>query len=110
MFFIDGNDITLTRGDTLYIQITILQNGEEYVPQEGDSVRFAMKRRFNDDDSKILINKTIDIETLLLKLEPEDTKKLRFGRSYVYDVELTNSNGDVSTFIKGKLTLGEEVL
>ena len=108
---IDGTSITMTRGDTLKVQfIPILKNNEEYTeyaPASGDTIRFAMKRRY--EDNNVLISKAIPTDTFLLHLRPEDTKSLRFGH-YVYDVELTYANGEVDTYIdKATLTLSEEV-
>ena len=45
----------------------------------------------------------------MLHLEPNDTKTLDVGE-YVYDIQLTTSDGDVDTFIAmAKLILTEEV-
>lgn len=103
--------ITLTRGDTFKAQIEITdKDGNPYEIQPGDSVRFAMKKRYTDPDTEVLINKTIPTDTLVLTLVPEDTKHLDFG-SYVYDIQLTTAGGDIDTFItKATLTLTEEVI
>ena len=81
-------------------------NNETYTPVQGDSVRFAMKQSYNS--TKVLIDKSIPINTLLLKLDPNDTKHLNFGK-YVYDIEITFANGDVDTFISGEFELTPEV-
>ena len=106
--YIDGTEITLTRGDTFKTVITINNHDSEvYQPQEGDVVRFAMKKKYKDE--KPLLVKILDNEDLLLELTPEDTKSLNFG-DYVYDIEITLSNGEVYTFIdKATLILTEEV-
>lgn len=108
MFFIKGTEIIMTRGDTFKATLTIQDSyGDIYVPQEGDVIRFAMKKRYSD--KSVLISKIINNDTLELKLDPKDTKSLPFG-NYVYDVELTYANGDVDTFIAGgNLYLKEEV-
>lgn len=108
MYCVKGTEIILTRGDTFKATLTIQDStGSIYVPQQGDVIRFAVKKRYSDN--KILIAKIIDNNTLMLKLNPEDTKPLMFG-TYVYDVELTYANGDVDTFIAGGvLRLLEEV-
>ena len=99
-------EIELTRGDTLKVKIDVLINGEAYTPRPEDSLRFAMKTTYNT--SKLLVHKDIPIDTCILHLEPQDTKKLRFG-NYVYDIQITFANGDVNTFISGKFTLNPEV-
>jgi hypothetical protein len=104
---INGNNISLTRGDTLILQINITQDGRNYIPGEGDKVRFAMKKSIGDADALIL--KDIPTDNLILQLDPEDTKNLAFG-AYKYDIELTTSDGAVDTFIgPATFTLTEEV-
>lgn len=104
---ISGTNISLTRGDTLRVTVNIEQGGVPYVPNPGDRIRFAMKRRIDDEEPIIL--KDIPTDTLLLRLESEDTKNLPFG-TYKYDIELTTVDGDVDTFIgPSNFTLTDEV-
>ena len=100
--------ITLTRGDTFSALITITDlNDNQYIPMNGDRIRFAMKNDYNDETP--LLIKEIPIDTMILTLNPEDTKHLPFGK-YVYDIELTKATGEVDTFItKAILKLTEEV-
>ena len=93
---IQGNKIHLTRGDSLRVTVNITQDGEPYTPVVGDSVRFALKKDF--DDTEPLVLRDIPTDTLQLTLVPEDTKPLDFGK-YWYDVELTKNDGTVVTFI-----------
>ena len=96
-YSVSGTMITLTRGDTFSALITI----------NGDRIRFAMKNDYNDETP--LLIKEIPIDTMILTLNPEDTKHLPFGK-YVYDIELTKATGEVDTFItKAILKLTEEV-
>lgn len=110
MHKITGTDITLTRGDSLILNLQLQKMGEPYVPEEGSSVRFAMKERYSDPDENVVLLKSIPIDTLILELEPEDTKPLAMNRIYVYDIQLTDPGGRVDTFLSGKFTVGEEVL
>lgn len=107
-YSVKGNTITLTRGDTFGATLEILRpDGSEYIPKDGDRIRFAMKAKVSDENPLIL--KEIPISTMMLLLRPEDTKDLAFG-TYFYDVELRKSNGAVSTFItKSKINITEEV-
>lgn len=107
-YSVSGNKITLTRGDTFRATVSIFNpDGTPYELQEGDSVRFAMKQDY--DDEEVLILKDIPTDTMELVLEPEDTKPYEFG-DYVYDIQLTKANGDVDTFVaKAKIKLTEEV-
>lgn len=105
---VSGTTITLTRGDTFMALITITDSeNNPYIPVEGDSVRFAMKATYADEEP--LVVKDIPIDTMKLILKPEDTKNLAFGK-YVYDIELTKATGEVDTFItKAKINITEEV-
>ena len=107
-FKVKKNTIYLTRGDTFKAHLSISNpDGPEYIPVEGDTIRFALKE--NIEDQECLILKDIPIDTMLLILNPEDTKELEFG-SYIYDIQLTKANGDVDTFITAsKLKLTAEV-
>ena len=106
----DDNNITMTRGDSALIQIGMTRNGEPITPVEGEVVRFAVKAKYKDPDDEVLIHKDIPLDTLMLEIEPQDTKPLAMNKTYVYDVEYTDINGRVDTFIKGKLTIDEEVM
>lgn len=107
---INGNNITLTRGDTLFLQLNLTKDGSEFTPESGDSIRFAVKQKYKDADEDVLINKAVPIDTLLLEIEPDDTKPLTMGKDYVYDIEYTDAAGHVDTFIKGTLHIDEEVI
>ena len=104
------HDITLTRGNNLFLQLSLKKNNQSYTPAQGSSIRFAMKAKYTDPDTEVLINKSIPIDTLLLAIEPEDTKGLPMGRTYVYDMQLTDENGFVDTFAEGKFTVDKEVI
>ena len=106
MYKIDGTTISLTRGDSLYVQLAIKQGTQTYTPAEGDVIKFTIRKTYS---TPILIQKTISHDTLVLHLLPSDTKELPYGR-YVYDVELTTADGDVDTFIdRAAFVLTEEV-
>lgn len=65
MVKIKNNKITITKGDTLETHLIIkMSSGEEYVPAEGDTIRFALP---------IITGKTIMLgQTNYLKLTPEE--------------------------------------
>lgn len=104
MVRISGTTITMTRGDTLCVDIEMTLGDEPYTPASGDVIRFALKtplmtvgrREFVDREPLIL--KTIPTDSCQLVLQPEDTKPFDFGK-YVYDIEITMEDGTVDTFI-----------
>ena len=107
------NLITMTRGDTLKLKVEIFSsdgNGNivNYIPIEGDQIRFALKEKYNDEEPLIL--KEIPWNTMILHLLPEDTKELKQPSEYVYDIQITFTDGTVNTFIdRAHLRLTEEV-
>ena len=97
MVIVNGTTISMVRGDTAKIEIAINDSeGHEYAPVEGDVIRFAAKKSYYDEEP--IIYKLIPNDTLLLWIEPQDTKNLPFGK-YIYDIEITFADGDVDTFI-----------
>ncbi len=105
----NGNNISLTRGDTGLFNIILMNtNGEEYIPEEGSRLRFAMSKKYYSELDEVLILKEIDINTMQLEIQPQDTKSLA-PATYKYDIELTDSAGRVSTVIMGTFTITAEV-
>lgn len=106
---IKKNVVFLTRGDSFWTKVSLFdKDGNEYVPDPNDSIRFAMSDKVNMNDP--LIVKTIPSDTLELRLDPEDTKELDVG-TYWYDVEITLNNGFVDTFITPtKFILTDEIV
>lgn len=107
----------MTRGDSAHIRVGMRFKGskERYTPVEGDTIRFAMSTKDkdncccdDDEEPETVLTKQIPIETLILTLEPADTKTLPFGE-YSYDIEITFANGEVDTFIAdATFELGKE--
>lgn len=105
---VTGTTITLTRGDTFEALVSATtKDGIQYIPCEGDTLRFALKENYTD--AAPLIIKDIPVSTMMLVLLPEETKRLNFGK-YVYDIQLTRADGRVDTIIaKAVFKLTEEV-
>lgn len=109
MFDVNGSKIVMTRGDTVRLTVQILDSeGNPYEPASEDKLRFAIKKRYKDPEP--IFVKNIPTDTMELVIEPEDTKTMEFG-SYKYDIELTMSDGTVSTVIpRSDFVVQEEVL
>ncbi len=109
MLKINGTEIQMTRGDTARIVLTLNNgDGSAYVPTQGDSIRFAMKKKLKDSYDT-LVNINIPTDTLLLEIRPEHTEDLDFGE-YVYDIQFTGADGTVDTFIyESKFVIRGEV-
>ena len=99
-------DIWLTKGDTMIVSVTLaLSRAVEYVPDAEDVVKFVMKRRHRDTEA--VIEQEVDLSTMLLTVDADDTDDLRSG-DYPYYLELTAADGTVDTFLSGTLHLMEK--
>lgn len=100
------NDIHLIRGDTARFEVEILdQAGEKYVLLDGDQLVFTVKKNTSTDN--VILQKQILGDTFTLT--HDDTKDLEY-REYMYDIQLTQANGDVTTVISpSKFVILEEV-
>jgi len=116
MYTIDGNNnITLTRGDTLTLTVSLMHEVdpippettptiEPYVPEEGDEIRFAVSKGYKTEPGyELKLSKTIPNDTLTFTCSSSETS-LDY-RTYNYDVEITHADGCVDTFISGRLTI-----
>lgn len=102
-----SNNITLTRGDTLTLTVSLLKDNSPYVPTEGDSIRFAVSKGYKGQSGyELKLSKTIPNDTLTFTCESSETE-LDYA-VYNYDVEITHDDDSVDTFISGKLTITGE--
>lgn len=91
-----GNAVSLTRGDTAYLNVTITNDADdtEYELQDGDTLVFTVKKNVDDDP---IVQKKIAGGTVF-HIEPKDTVLADFGK-YKYDILLYTEAGDVFTVI-----------
>lgn len=99
---ITRTDISMVRGDSEYILVTCTDS--EGLPRpfvDGDTVYFTVKEA-TTKDTKILQKIVTVFEedgTALIEIAPEDTKELKY-REYVYDVQLTETTGRITTIVR----------
>jgi hypothetical protein len=106
MLTIKGNQIFLTRGDTMFIKLSLeKEDGTDYVPTEADRIYFRLKKYATYPD--ILIEK--QLAGMILELTPNDTIHLNFG-TYRYEIELVTGDGRHYTVISDEpFTIEEEI-
>ena len=78
------------------ITINDQSSNSVYSLADDDTLELTIKK--NVKDIEPVINKKV-IGTSEIHIEPTDTKTLSFGK-YIYDVQLTTSDGDVYTVIE----------
>lgn len=107
----NNNTIYLTRGDTANIDINIFyeDSAEPYVPQSTDVIKFSVKKDVNDSSYVFQKTATVSNGVATVNIVPSDTSGKDYGE-YVYDVQLTQSDGSVYTVVPySKFRLTEEV-
>lgn len=98
LYILEDNTIRLTRGDTARFMITINDQSSNSVYSLADDDMLELTIKKNVKDIEPVLNKKV-IGTNEIHIEPTDTKSLSF-RKYIYDVQLTTSDGDVYTVIE----------
>ena len=85
--------IILPRGNSINKQISLIKDGETYIPASGDVIKLTVVY-----DTTVILEKTIANDDIRLYLTHEDTKALRVGL-YKYDMKIKYANGDVDDII-----------
>lgn len=99
-----GNRIAATRGDSIYLQVAILNEQDqnpltapvEYELQDGDQLLFYLREKGGGETP--VFSKTFS--DTLIQLSATETALLKSG-VYLYYVRILFSNGDVNTIIDG---------
>ena len=107
-------DISMVRGDTLSFgfQVTGLEG------ERPDAIYFSCKEHLEDAElvfgisledgiSERSYDQETDTLTYGVRVAPEDTEDVEFGK-YYYDLQM-DINGDVLTLMKGRLSIEWEV-
>lgn len=106
MLKVSDNVISLTRGDTAVLQLSIKKDdGSDYAIAETDNILFTIKK--NTKEKTVILQKAVSNGTI--GINPEETSSLDYG-TYCYDVQLKKEDGTVATVITpSPFILTEEV-
>ena len=108
---IQGTNISMTRGDSENITISINDKNGNKVPLiTGDMIYLTVKQSINTE-KKVLQKVVTQFEdgNAIIEITPNDTKDIPF-RTYVYDIQLNRVDGTVSTIIPpSNFIIGGEV-
>lgn len=100
-----SNEISITRGDSEGVLVKF----KNYELQESDIVELTVRKNVRTDKVIHKVAEHMEDGTALITIQPEDTEDLDFGE-YVYDVQMTFSDGSVKTLVKpSKFFIGGEV-
>lgn len=94
MFDLTGNTITITRGDTGFLNVgfTNGNTGNACEMSDGDKLTFTVKKKVKDDS--FILQKVFNKGRIMIM--PADTEAIKPG-SYFYDIELRTAAGIVQT-------------
>lgn len=89
--------ISIIRGTTNEFSLSIKdESGEQYTIESSEKIIFGVKENAENSDYnivKVLTSTDVVDDTYTIKLTPEDTAELPFGR-YYFDVGLQTADGD----------------
>jgi hypothetical protein len=111
------SDITAVSGDDNRYTLTVVRPGDATftLAANGTELRFTVKRSRTDTDAEAAISKHVGAgititgaTTAVLALLPADTAGMP-DRSYVYDLELTEPDGRITTVAQGKFRVTADV-
>lgn len=104
MLTIDEDVISLTRGDTGYLELAMKNGDQDW--EVGDTVTLSVKKDIESED--YLFQKQVQAGQVII-IYPEDTRDLEYGR-YIYDIQVNTVLGEVFTIIgPAKFKLTKEV-
>lgn len=98
---VDGEILTMTRGDSESITVKMKNpDGTVHPFVEGDVIELTVRKK---PLSGVAFHKIVaefdEDGSAIIPIVPTDTSSLEFGK-YIYDIQWTNSNGDVKTIVK----------
>ena len=105
--------LTLTRGDDRVLTVTLSEP-----VSDGARLDFTVKRRISDADDDAVLQKQSDDDGITLdeaagtaeiRIAGADTAELDVEPRYVWDIQMTASEGEVTTLASGRLVLRPDV-
>lgn len=105
------NSFQLYKGDTLKFTITIGSSGSTYFIPEGSIFTGAVKERgrptpIADFDSSIV---SASAGKVLFILDSDSSKLLNATKNWVYDIQINDGSGVISTLMTGNIYVTDEV-
>jgi len=86
-YSLEGGKITVTKGDSLWLDIRVFNDGEEYVADENDDLIFTV----TDSDGNEVLTVDLPTDPMVLYLTPSQTEELQEEYEYQYEITLNES-------------------
>jgi hypothetical protein len=105
------NSFQLYKGDTLKFTLTLKTSGSAVLLPGGTEFKGAVKEK---GSSRITANFTTDIVSsasgvVLFTLPTTESSLLDSRKNWVYDVQIENVSGDITTLLTGSIFVMDEV-
>jgi hypothetical protein len=105
------NSFQLYKGDTLKFTLTLKTSGSAVLLPEGTEFKGAVKEK---GSSTTTANFTTDIVSsasgvVLFTLPTTESSLLDSRKNWVYDVQIENVSGDITTLLTGSIFVMDEV-
>jgi hypothetical protein len=101
-------------GDTLKMDFTWQDSAGAFIDLTSHTAKMEVRAKAGDDAALVTLTNSLGItlgnaaSNILAQITASQTSTIGKGK-FVYDIELTDGNGDVNTLIAGKITLKESV-
>ncbi len=104
MFMVENNNITITKGDSGFFNISF-ENGDgtKYVPKPDDKIIFTVKRKKASYYTVVL-----EKQGEKIVFYKQDTEKIPSGE-YVYDIVIKKGSNERCTALEGKFIIRKAV-
>ena len=102
-------DVHITRGDTAYVEVVPMQDGEPYTFQTGDTITLQVRTKpiKNDATTPLVFAGEVTVENSIPVWHLRVSDTTRDCGVYYWDCQL-NSGSEVSTYLIGTLWIEEE--
>lgn len=100
-YSIENGKITVVQGDSLWLDLHVLEDGETYPPDNDDELSFIV----TDSDGNAALTVELPIDLMELYLTPDQTKVLKADYDYQYSIMLNDS-----AIASGFITCTKEVI
>ncbi|MBR5535946.1 MAG: hypothetical protein IKU60_04785 [Clostridia bacterium] len=104
MFFVEDNNITITKGDSGRVKLKFQnRDGSEYTPESGEEIVFSVKRKKESFSEVVLDKRGCEVV-----IDSGESEKLPSGE-YWYDVCIKKGESERCTAIEGKFIVRKAV-
>jgi hypothetical protein len=105
------NSFELYKGDTLRFSLTLQKSGSAFMIPTGTNFTGSVKQKNSSSPTSVFDTEILSAEEgkVLFTLSSDNSSLLSANRNWIYDVQMENSNGVVTTLMTGNVFVTDEV-